>query len=328
MTYNWQLPYPSKRFPVFARNMVASSQPLAVQAGIEALREGGNAVDAALATAITLTVVEPCNNGIGSDAFALVWDGNRLHGLNASGRSPKAWSPERFSSHTTMPGLGWDAVTVPGAVSAWVALSDEFGRLPFDKLFNAAIHYAEQGYQVGPETAYFWKLAENIYKEFDEFRHVFLPGGKAPGPGERVSLPLHANTLKKIAASKGKDFYQGSLAQSIANDAARLGGALTAEDMAEHQAQWVKPLSQKYQSQQQGEIELHEIPPNGQGLMALIAAGVLNHLYPGKYPVDSADSLHLQIEAMRSAYAEIKSHLADRDFMHVSPEKLLDKNWL
>ena len=134
MNVNWVCPYPSNRSPVFAKNMVASSQPLAVQAGLNALKRGGNAVDAALATAITLTVVEPSSNGIGSDAFAIVWDGNKLHGLNASGRAPAALSPEKFKGMTEIPRLGWDAVTVPGAVSAWVELSSRFGKLPFVQL--------------------------------------------------------------------------------------------------------------------------------------------------------------------------------------------------
>ena len=152
MNLDWGCPYPSKRSPVFAKNLVATSQPLAVQAGINALRKGGNAVDAALATAITLTVVEPCSNGIGSDAFAIVWDGSELHGLNASGRSPAALSAERFVGMTEMPGRGWDSVTVPGAVSAWVELSSRFGRLAFGQLFEDAIHHATSGFQVGPKT--------------------------------------------------------------------------------------------------------------------------------------------------------------------------------
>ena len=150
---NFDQPYPSVRSPVCAANVVATSQPLAVQAGLDALRRGGNAVDAALATAIALTVVEPTNNGVGGDAFAILWDGQRLVGLNASGRAPAGWTLDRFSSHKSMPLTGWDAVTVPGAVSAWVALSDRFGHLPFERLFDAAVGYAEDGFQVGPKTA-------------------------------------------------------------------------------------------------------------------------------------------------------------------------------
>ena len=148
MSITWQFPYPSQRMPVFARNLVATSQPLAAQAGLRMLLKGGNAADAALAAAIALTVVEPTSNGIGSDAFALVWDGENLHGLNGSGRSPRAWTLDRFAGLDQMPAFGWDAVTVPGAVDTWVQLSQKFGRLPFGELFDPAIEYAQNGFVV------------------------------------------------------------------------------------------------------------------------------------------------------------------------------------
>ncbi|MGA8031403.1 MAG: gamma-glutamyltransferase, partial [Casimicrobiaceae bacterium] len=156
---NWSLPYPSQRQPIFAPNAVATSQPLATQAGIAMLARGGNAVDAALATAIALTVVEPCSNGLGSDLFAILWDGERLVGINASGRAPAAWSPARFSGQTAMPQRGWETVTIPGAVSGWVALSKRFGKLPFGDLFEPAIRYARDGYAVSPVVADKWRLA-------------------------------------------------------------------------------------------------------------------------------------------------------------------------
>src|SRR4051812_23426608 len=154
---SWNLPYPSRRSPVLARNVVATSQPLAAQAGLRMLLKGGNAADAALAAAIALTVVEPVMNGIGSDAFALLWDGTTLHGLNGSGRAPMTWSPERFAGRETMPSEGWDAVTVPGAVSAWAAISSRFGRLPFEELFQPAIEYARTGFLVSPVVARQWQ---------------------------------------------------------------------------------------------------------------------------------------------------------------------------
>jgi len=322
VSYDWSLPYSAARSPIFARNLVATSQPLAAAAGIDALKAGGNAVDAALAMAITLTVVEPNNNGIGSDAFAIIWDGKSLEGLNASGRSPSGWHPERFKDRDTMPVLGWDSVTTPGAVSAWVSMSERYGRLPFEDLFKAAIHYAEKGFAVGPKTGYFWKLAEQRYASFPSFCDTFFPGGSAPAIGETIRLPDHASTLKKIAASKGVDFYQGELASLIAADSARLGGALTEADLAAHQADWIKPISQAYR-----DYELHEIPPSGQGLMALIGVGILDH-FDMKHPLDSADSIHLQIEAIRGAYAEIERHLADIDAMDVTVEQLLNPAWL
>jgi gamma-glutamyltranspeptidase/glutathione hydrolase len=163
-----------------ADNIVAASQPLAAQAGLLMLVRGGNAVDAAIATAITLTLVEPTGNGVGSDAFAIVWDGIKLHGLNASGRSPAGWTPDRFAAYETMPFRGWESVTVPGAVSAWVALSDRFGKLPFIDLFEPAIGYAEGGFIVTPKIAELWRQAAETLGEYPGFAETFLPGGKAP----------------------------------------------------------------------------------------------------------------------------------------------------
>src|SRR3954462_213932 len=154
--FSWDLPYAWPRKPLLAANVVATSQPLAAQAGLQMIADGGNAVDAILATAITLTLVEPVSNGIGSDAFAIVWDGSRLHGLNASGRSPAAWEPDRFTRMSEMPIRGWMSVTVPGAVSAWVELSRRFGKLPFEQLFGPAIDYARNGFPVSPVTAWAW----------------------------------------------------------------------------------------------------------------------------------------------------------------------------
>jgi len=309
--------------PVFARNVVATSHPLAAQAGLQMLQKGGNAVDAAIATAITLTVVEPCSNGIGGDAFALVWDGEQLHGLNGSGRSPKKWSYEKFASLGKMPERGWDTVTVPGAVDAWVQLSDRFGRLPFADLFLPALHYARHGFSVPPVIAKRWSNAETLRDRFGEFARTFMPRGRAPYPGELFKSPHHAATLKSIAETKGESFYRGELAEKIARTAKVDGGFLTMEDLGEHASQWVQPISLQYNG-----IELNEIPPNGQGLAALITLGILRHHDISGYPVDSADSLHLQIEAMKIAFSEAHRHIADPDSMIVSPEKLLDDGFL
>lgn len=332
---DWTTPYPSARSPLFARNIVATSQPLAAQAGLRAMQEGGNAVDAALAAAIALTVVEPNMNGIGSDAFAIVWDGTSLHGMNASGRSPKAWSPERFAGYDAMPRFGWDAVTVPGAVSAWVALSDRFGELSFEHLFDAAIHYAEDGFQLGPRTGYYWKLAERTFGELESelrrlmpggieaFFRTFMPAGKAPDIGSLVRLPDHADTLREIAATHGESFYRGRLAETIAAAATADGGALSQDDLAVHRCDWVETISTRYR-----EVDLHEIPPNGQGIMALIALGIAERCGFERLPLDSADSFHAQIECMRLAYADIERHLADIDHMRVTPQRLLDPAYL
>jgi len=323
MTLNWDCPYPSNRSPVFAKNLVATSQPLAVQAGINTLKSGGNAVDAAIATAITLTVVEPNNNGIGSDAFAIIWDGVALHGLNASGRSPAALSSGRFAGQGQMPVLGWDAVTIPGAVSAWVEMSSRFGNLPFDQLFDDAIQYATHGFQVGPITGFYWQFAEKRFKDFKPFMNTFMINGKAPLIGEVMQLPDHALTLKAIAESKGDAFYRGALAQAMVDDSNDQGGTLTMKDLSDHQCDWVRTISTTL-----NQTCLHEIPPNGQGLMALIGLGILDRLDVGKYDLDSANSVHLQIEAIRIAYAQIERHLADIDHMLVTPEQLLADEFL
>ena len=316
-------PYPSQRTPVLADNVLATAQPLAAQAGLQMLQNGGNAVDAALAAAITLTVVEPTGNGIGSDAFAQIWDGRALHGLNGSGKSPANWSPDQFAGCTSVPELGWDTVTVPGAVDAWSTLSDRFGVLPFANLFEAAIRYAEKGFAVTPVIASLWSDAVLRYKGLAEFGSVFLPNGIAPAVGERFVCPQQAKTLAEIAANGGRAFYEGEIAEKIAAHAAATGGKLTLEDLAGHRSQWVQPISCDYQG-----ITLHEIPPNGQGMVALIALGLLEHHNLKRYPMDSADSIHLQVEALKIAFAEALCHIADPSTMTLQPQDLLDESYL
>ncbi len=310
---NFKQPYPSQRSPVCARNVVATSQPLATAAGLHALRQGGNAVDAALAAAITLTVVEPNNNGVGSDAFAILWDGTTLQGLNACGRSPSSWTPDYFKSHTRMPDLGWDTVTVPGAVSAWVALSERFGKLAFDRLFEDAIRYAEEGFQVGPLTAGFWQAAVANFADFPDWLDHFTP---APAPAVRFRRPDLAQTLRAIADSKGESFYRGELASRIDATARSGGGALRKSDLEAHAADWVTPSAIDYRAHL-----LHEIPPNGQGLAAQIALGILRHLEPAA--VDSAAWVHQQVEAMKLAIHAAFTHFADPRFMRLSVAELL-----
>lgn len=319
----WQYPYISRRMPVMGRNAVATSQPLAAQAGLRMLQQGGNAVDAALAAAIALTVVEPTSNGLGSDAFALVWDGTALAGINGSGRSPGRWTPARFAGHDAMPDFGWETVTVPGAVDTWVQLSERFGRLPFEKLFEPALAYAAHGYPVSPITALRWAEAAGTYYDFDAFSAVFLPGGRAPRPGDIFRCPDMAASLAEIAETRGESFYRGNLAERIVADAAAHGAALSLEDLAGHQSEWVAPLAVAYR-----DLQVHEIPPNGQGLAALIALGVLARFDLTALPVDSAESLHLQIEAMKIGFALAGRHIADPRWMTVAPEDLLVPDFL
>ncbi len=269
---NFDFPYPSQRMPIMAENIVASSQPLAVQAGLAALKKGGNAVDAAIATAITLTVVEPTSNGIGSDAFCILWDGNKLQALNASGRSPASLTAKRFVGKDKMPLRGWDAVTVPGAVSAWVELSAKFGKLDFEELFSDAVYYAGNGFIVSPITARAWSKAAEVLANFPEFNKTFLINGRAPRAGELFKNPQQAKTLELIAKTRGETFYRGEIAEKIISDAQKHDAMMTLQDLANHQADWVETVNIDY-----GDIKLHEIPPNGQGLAALIALGILRH---------------------------------------------------
>ncbi|MBW2229570.1 MAG: gamma-glutamyltransferase family protein [Deltaproteobacteria bacterium] len=319
MGFDWALPYASRRSPVFARNLVATSQPLAAQAGLRMLEAGGNAVDAALATAIALTVVEPTHNGLGSDAFALVWDGGTLHGLNGSGRSPAAWTPDRFAGRERMPDFGWETVTVPGAVSTWVAMSERFGALPFERLFDPAITYARDGFPVGPISARYWRLGGRMHADKPDFQAHFLPGGRAPRPGEIFRSPDTATSLESIAATRGESFYRGELAERMATCARAAGGALDENDLGNHHCDWTTPLGQRYR-----EVTLHEIPPNGQGLAALIALGLLEYHDVAGLTPDGADSIHLQVEAFKLAWVQAARHIADLDAMKRTPASFLD----
>lgn len=320
---SWEQPYPAGRQPVFARNVVATSQPLAAQAGLAMLQEGGNAVDAALAAAIALTVVEPTSNGIGGDAFALVWTGEHLHGFNGSGRSPAAWSPTRFAGAERMPENGWEAVTVPGAVQAWAAISERFGRLPFAQLFDPALRYAREGFVVSPVTALAWARAAERFRDVADFGAAFLPAGRAPGAGERFRSPEQADTLRRIAESRGEAFYLGEVAGRIVAAAKAAGAALTGKDLATHQGEWVKPMALDYHG-----MRSHVLPPSGQGIATLIALGILRQLDPQRHPVDSAPAVHLQVEAMRLALGVLHRHVADPDFMELEPEALLAEDRL
>jgi gamma-glutamyltranspeptidase / glutathione hydrolase len=320
--FGWELPYAWPRKPVLATNVVCTSQPLAAQAGLRMLADGGSAVDAAIATAIALTVVEPVSNGIGSDAFAIVWDGRQLHGLNASGRSPAAWTPEYFGDNG-VPALGWNSVTVPGAVSAWVELHAKFGKLPFERLFEPAISCGSKGFLVSPTIAEQWAAQVPLFASQPGFAETFMPSGRAPRPGELVTLPDHAATLEAIATTNGEAFYRGELAAKLEAHASANAGAMRASDLAAHHADWVGTISGGYRG-----YTVHEIPPNGQGIVALIALGILEHFDMSSFAIDSADSVHVQIEAVKLAFADAQAYVADIEHMTVRPEQLLDKEYL
>jgi gamma-glutamyltranspeptidase/glutathione hydrolase len=289
------------------------------------MQQGGNAIDAAIATAAALTVVEPTGNGLGSDNFALIWSGGGLHGLNASGRSAKRLDPTPYIESGKIPSREWDAVTVPGAVSGWVAAHAQFGRLPLEKVLAPAIGYARDGYLVSPLTASAWAYAAKVYDrdKFADWHATFAPHGHAPGPGELFKCADMADTLEAIASTKGEAFYRGELAASIIRAAEAGGSALRLNDLAEHRADWVRPMSLDYHG-----YRVHELPPNGQGIAALLALGILLRHDLSAVPVDSARSLHLQIEAMKLAFADAHRYIADPDHMQIDPESLLDNAYL
>jgi gamma-glutamyltranspeptidase/glutathione hydrolase len=317
------MPYAARRQPVFARNVVATSQPLATQAGVAMLARGGNAVDAAVATAIALTVVEPCSNGVGSDLFALVWDGRELAGLNASGRAPAAWSTARFAGRAAMPERGYDTVTIPGAVSGWVELSRRYGKLPFADLFEPAIRHARDGFAVSPGIVDKWHRAVPLMPQGLGWQSQFLPHGRAPSIGERFVPPSIARTLETIAATCGEAFYRGELAQAIVAHSNANGGAHALADFAAHHADWVAPIEHGYRG-----IAVHEIPPGTQGIAALMALGILEHFdLPGMDP-DSLESQHVQIEAMKLAFADVYRYVADPAAMQMPVAAMLDDGYL
>ena len=264
-------PYLSRRLPVFApHGVVAASEPLAAQAGLDVLRRGGNAVDAALATAIALTVVEPTCNGIGGDVSALIWDGQVLHGMNGSGRAPRAHTRELFVKRglKAVPKHGWLAVTVPGAPRAWHDVHRRFGRLPFEALFEPAIDYAANGYPVSPCTALRWQLAAKVYgssgipvedASVRPWREAFTRDGRPPRAGEMWTVPDLAPTLRELASTHCESFYRGNLAGRIVDFAERTGGLLSRQDLEEHQGSWVQPIHTSYRGH-----ELWEMPPSSQ----------------------------------------------------------------
>ncbi|HLL65688.1 MAG TPA: gamma-glutamyltransferase family protein [Micromonosporaceae bacterium] len=330
------------RRPLYApRGAVATSQPLAAAAGLAVLRRGGSAVDAAIATAITLTVVQPGSNDIGGDVFALVWDGSALHGLNGSGRSPAALTRDaalaraeapsaalggaQAGAAAAMPSRGWLPVTVPGAPAAWRDLHARFGRLPFADLFTDAITYAEQGYPVSPTVAKHWAVAATrvhaalVGSEYAEWARVFTPGGRAPGAGERWANPDAGRTLRRIAATGAEAFYRGGIADAVAAWATRTGGLLTAADLAGHTSAWVEPIASRYR-----QYDVWEIPPNGQGLAALLALRILDGYPPADPADDGGAGLHRAIEAMKLGFADAHAYVADPDTVRVPVAGLLD----
>ena len=322
-SFTYEFPYSSKKLPVFAANVVASSQHLAATAGLRMLARGGNAVDAAIASAIAITVVEPTMNGIGADAFCILWDGTKLVGLNASGHSPALMTPDQYKGQDKMPSTGWGSVSVPGAVSLWVELHKRYGKLPFADLFEPAIKYAHDGFRVSYMVARQWARAVDRLRGQQDWVRDFMPNGRTPQPGEVWKFPDQAATLAKIAETGGEAFYRGELAEAMDSHARATGGALRRNDLAGHRADWVDPIGLTYRG-----TTLHEIPPSGQGIAACMALGILENFDLAGHDCDGPEVAHLRIEAMKLAFADIWRYVADPRFMDVAPAQMLDKHYL
>jgi len=336
MKFNWNNPYPTIRVPVMGRNVVSTSHPFAAQAGLKIIQQGGNAIDAAIAAAAALMIVEPVSNGLGSDCFAIVWDGKELHGLNSSGVAPQAWSPEYFAKKygtdanglADRPKRGWDSVTVPGALAGWEELHRRFGSLPLGDLLQPAIEIAERGYAMAPVVAHKWAAAIPELRDQPGFAQAFMPHGRAPEIGEIFRFEAAAKAFKKIAKSGIREFYEGEIAQSIASYAKSHSGAMTLDDLAAYRPDWVGTIQQNIKAADGKTYSMHEIPPNGQGIGALIALGILQHFDLASLPVDGVESQHLQIEAMKLAFADVYKYVADPRSMEVTPAQMLDPAYL
>jgi gamma-glutamyltranspeptidase/glutathione hydrolase len=322
-------PYTSKRTACIAKNgMVATSQPLAAQVGLDILKAGGNAVDAAIATAAALTVVEPTCNGIGGDAFALVWIKGKLHGLNASGPAPNNLNAQTVKSagHETMPLYGWTSVTVPGAPASWAALSKKFGVLPFTPLMQPAVDLARQGFPVSANISALWENALNIFNQnltapaTAHWHPTFAPNNKAPKAGDIFVNKAQAATLEAIGKSKAETFYRGEIADKIDLFSKQTGGFIRKEDLANYQVEWVDPIKVNYKG-----FDIWEIPPNGQGMVALMA---LNMLKDDSFTHrEDTHAYHMQIEAMKLAFSDGKEYITQADRMSQSVTDLLSDNY-
>ena len=327
MSLSYDNSYRTTRLPVFARNMVATSHPLAAQAGLRMLQQGGNAVDAAVAAAAAMTICEPVSNGLGSDAFCILWDGQQLHGLNAAGRAPAKWSADyfrkKYGAADAPPKRGIDSVTVPGAVSAWVQLNKRFGRLPLADVLAPAIDIAERGYAVPVVVQQKWAAAVPELESQLGFSQAFMPWGRAPQVGELFRFPAAAQALKRIAASRGVAFYGGEIAHAIQRFAAAQGGVIEASDFERYQPEWVDPLAIGYRGHQ-----LHEIGPSTQGIAALMALGMLEHFDLKALGADRVSAKHVQIETMKLAFADVYRSVAEPSWMAVSPAQMLDAAYL
>jgi len=312
------------------RGIAGSTHPVASEAGLCILRQGGNAIDAAVAMAITLACVEPSANGIGGDNFAIVWFNGKMYGLNSSGPAPMALSIELLEKKgfDSTPESGWESVTVPGAPAGWAALSARFGKLPFKKLFEPALEATEDGVALTGDVGTALLQAAETYRDIlggelsKPFFDTFLPGGNPCKIGDIIRLPDHARALRSIAETGAESFYRGEISDALIGFSERTGGYFRPEDLAGFEPQWVDPISVNYRG-----YDVWEIPPNGQGICALMA---LNMLKGFEFTPDSfgtARTLHKQMEAIKLAFADAAMHIADPDYMRVSVDELLSETY-
>ena len=316
----------SRRSTVIARNgMVAASQPLAATAGLRILMEGGNAIDAAVATAAALNVVEPASTGVGGDVFALVWmaDEKRVHALNASGRAPSAASLQELTARglAAVPATSPYAVTVPGAVSGWQTILERYGTLPLPEVLKPAIDYARNGYPVSEIVSSQWAASSHRLRALPSGQEL-LPGGRAPVRGEIVRLPELASTLQTIAEGGAAAFYEGPLAQRIARFIQEQGGWLSAEDLAGHTPTWEDPIHTDYRG-----VDCWQCPPNSQGINVLLILNILEGFDVKAMGFQSADVYHHLIECVRLAFADGLYHITDPSEMTVAIEELVSKTY-
>lgn len=317
--------YASRRSVVYGRGgMVAATQPLAAQAGLDMIMKGGNAIDAAVATAACLTVMEPTGCGIGGDAFALVWSNGKLSGLNSSGYAPeKADAGElRKAGHKNVPIHGWQPVNVPGIPASWAELSARFGKLPFEMLLEPAVNHAQNGFPVSPVIASQWEKAFHSFaKELhgEQYKYLFdtfTINGRTPAAGELWKNPAQAGTLRKIADTKADAFYKGELAEKIDAFSKKYEGWLRINDLSGFKPEWVEPVSVNYEG-----LDIWEIPPNGQGIVALMTLNILKQFdLPDR---DTVESYHLQIESIKLAFADAFEYVADSRAMKYTVQQLL-----
>ncbi|HPN78825.1 gamma-glutamyltransferase [Dokdonella sp.] len=315
------------RSEVFAQHgMVATSQPLATQIGLDILKRGGTAVDAAIAANAALGLMEPTGNGMGGDLFAIVWDAKtaKLYGYNGSGRSPKSLSLAWFkqNGHAKIPSYGPLPVTTPGAVDGWFALHDRFGRLPMKDVLAPAIGYAREGFPLSELIAYYWQLSVPRLGKYPGFSEQFTIDGHAPAKGEIWKNPNLARTLETIAKGGRDAFYKGAIAHTIADYMKANGGFLSYEDLAAHQGQWVEPVSTNYRG-----YDVWELPPNGQGIAALQMLNILEGYDLRSYGFGSAEHIHLFVEAKKLAFADRAKFYADPDFVRAPVAQLISKEY-